>query len=200
MTGARLGARYRVYRPFEQRVADRVARLPEDLPAHERARVIEDVEAQERRRATSSAVAGFDLTFTMAKSASVLWALAPAPVQARIAAAHRDTVAEVMGVLERDALFTRTGHGGIAQVGTRGAVAACFDHWDTRAGDPCQLPAKGAVASGRDVTVITWRAAAAGVHDVRASALGTAVTAAVMLRPVGVQVGCRASWLSRTVA
>jgi hypothetical protein len=38
----------------------------------------------------------------------------------------------VIGVLERDALFARTGHGGIAQVGTRGAVAACFDHWDTR--------------------------------------------------------------------
>ena len=119
-----------------QRVADRVARLPDDLPANERAAAVADIEAQERRRGTPAAVAGFDLTFTMAKSASVLWALAPARVQARIAAAHRDTVAEVIGVLERDALFTRTGHGGIAQVGTRGAVAACFDHWDTRAGDP----------------------------------------------------------------
>ena len=39
-------------------------------------------------------------------------------------------------MLERDALFTRTGHGGVAQIGTRGAIAACFDHWDTRAGDP----------------------------------------------------------------
>jgi conjugative relaxase-like TrwC/TraI family protein len=136
VTGDRLGARYRVYRPVDQRVADRVARLPEDLPGGERAAVVADIEAQERRRGSPSAVAGFDLTFTMAKSASVLWALAPAPVQARIVAAHRDTVAEVMGVLERDALFTRTGHGGIAQVGARGAVAACFDHWDTRAGDP----------------------------------------------------------------
>jgi conjugative relaxase-like TrwC/TraI family protein len=136
VTADRLGARYRVYRPVDQRVANRVARLPEDLPADERTAVVADIEARERRRGTPSAVAGFDLTFTMAKSASVLWALAPAPVQARIVAAHRDTVAEVIGVLERDALFTRTGAGGIAQVGTRGAVAVCFDHWDTRAGDP----------------------------------------------------------------
>jgi hypothetical protein len=138
VTGDRLGARYRVYRPVDQRVADRVAHLPEDLPADERAAAVADIRAQERRRGTPSAVAGFDLTFTMAKSASVLWGLAPAPVQARIVAAHRATVADVMGVLERDALFTRTGHGGIAQVGTRGAVAACFDHWDTRAGDLIQ--------------------------------------------------------------
>jgi conjugative relaxase-like TrwC/TraI family protein len=136
VTGDRLGARYRVHRPVEARVADRVARLPDDLSAAERAAAVADIERQERRKGTPSAVSGFDLTFTMAKSASVLWALAPPAVQARIAAAHRDTVSEVIGVLERDALFTRTGHDGVAQIGTRGAVAACFDHWDTRAGDP----------------------------------------------------------------
>ena len=136
VTGDRLGARYLVHRPVEARVADRVARLSPDLPAADRAAAVADIEGQERRQGTPSAVAGFDLTFTMAKSASVLWALAPPAVQAQIAAAHRDTVAEVIGVLERDALFTRTGHGGVAQIGTRGAIAACFDHWDTRAGDP----------------------------------------------------------------
>jgi hypothetical protein len=73
VTGDRLGARYRVYRPVDQRVADRVAHLPEDLPADERAAAVADIRAQERRRGTPSAVAGFDLTFTMAKSASVLW-------------------------------------------------------------------------------------------------------------------------------
>lgn len=31
-------------------------------------------------------------------------------MEARIVAAHRDTVADVMGVLELDALFTRSGH------------------------------------------------------------------------------------------
>ena len=38
--------------------------------------------------------------------------------------------------LEDRALFTRTGHAGCRQEPTRGAVAAAFDHWDSRAGDP----------------------------------------------------------------
>ncbi len=136
LTGDRLGARYVVHRSTEARVADRVARLADDLPEADRAAAVAGIEAAERRRGTPSAVAGFDLTFTMPKSASVLWALAAPGLQARIARAHRDTVAEVVAVLERDALFTRTGHGGVAQIGTRGAIATCFDHWDTRSGDP----------------------------------------------------------------
>jgi hypothetical protein len=199
ITGDRLGARYRVYRPLEVRVADRVARLPENLPADERAAMVADIDAQERLRGTPSAVAGFDLTFTMAKSASVLWALAPAPVQARIVSAHRDTVAEVIGVLQRDALFTRTGHGGIAQVGTRGAVAACFDHWDTRAGDPCQKAHLRAMASGCDPSV-TRRARAPSGHEVRASA-GAGERSAVTPARVVAQDGRRCwSALSRTTA
>ncbi len=31
---------------------------------------------------------------------------------------------------------TRLGHGGAQQVATAGMIAAGFDHWDTRAGDP----------------------------------------------------------------
>ncbi|WP_277949579.1 relaxase domain-containing protein [Cellulomonas sp. WB94] len=31
---------------------------------------------------------------------------------------------------------TRVGDGGCRQVATRGMIAAAFDHWDTRAGDP----------------------------------------------------------------
>jgi hypothetical protein len=136
LTGDRLGARYVVHRTVEQRIADRAAQLPDDLPAADRAIAQADIAAEERRRQTPSAVAGFDLTFTMPKSGSVLWALSGPDLQARIAAAHHATVADVIGVLERKALFTRTGHGGVAQITTRGAIAACFDHWDTRAGDP----------------------------------------------------------------
>jgi conjugative relaxase-like TrwC/TraI family protein len=112
------------------------ARLAADLPSSERADAVAGIVAEERRRRMPSAVAGFDLTFTMPKSASVLWALADPDLQARIAQAHRDTVNDVLAVLERDALYTRTGHAGAAQIATRGAIAACFDHWDTRAGDP----------------------------------------------------------------
>jgi hypothetical protein len=147
LSGERLGARYVVHRSTEQRVSDRVARLPEDLPDEERTQAIARAEAEERRRRTPSAVAGFDLTFTMPKSASVLWALAAPGLQARIAQAHHDTVAQVIAAIERNALFTRTGHGGVAQITTRGAIAARFDHWDTRSGDPCQIAARADVAS-----------------------------------------------------
>ncbi len=136
VTARPLGARYLVHRSQDERIAARVARLPEAMAEADRAKAVADIESQERRRRTPSAVAGFDLTFTMAKSASVLWALAEPDVQARIAAAHHAAVNDVMAVLERDALFTRTGHAGVGQIRTRGAIAACFDHWDTRAGDP----------------------------------------------------------------
>ncbi len=38
--------------------------------------------------------------------------------------------------LEEHAACTRTGTGGIAQIETNGLIAAEFEHWDSRAGDP----------------------------------------------------------------
>ncbi|MHB1614512.1 MAG: relaxase domain-containing protein [Actinomycetes bacterium] len=38
--------------------------------------------------------------------------------------------------MTRSAIRTRDGDAGCRQVRTRGMVAAAFDHWDTRAGDP----------------------------------------------------------------
>ncbi|WP_425864742.1 MobF family relaxase [Arthrobacter sp. TWP1-1] len=82
------------------------------------------------------AVAGFDLTFSVPKSVSVLWALATREVQQQVLAAHHDAVNEVLGWLEESAIHTRTGRGGVAHVATKGAVAAAFDHWESRARDP----------------------------------------------------------------
>lgn len=82
------------------------------------------------------AVAGFDLTFSVPKSVSVLWALAPGDVQQQIFAAHHDAVTQVLAWLEESAIHTRTGRGGVANVAAKGAVAAAFDHWDSRARDP----------------------------------------------------------------
>lgn len=82
------------------------------------------------------AVAGFDLTFSVPKSISVLWALAPREVQQQILAAHHDAVNQVLEWLEESAIHTRTGRGGVAHVATKGAVAAAFDHWESRARDP----------------------------------------------------------------
>lgn len=82
------------------------------------------------------AVSGFDLTFSVPKSVSVLWALGGKEIQGQILVAHHRAVSTVLAWLEDDAIHTRTGRGGVAHVGTRGAMAAAFDHWESRAGDP----------------------------------------------------------------
>ncbi|QGH70574.1 MobF family relaxase [Pseudactinotalea sp. HY158] len=80
--------------------------------------------------------AGFDLTFQIPKSASALWAIADAGVQALIVRAHHEAITETLAFLEREVLMTRAGRAGVAQLETRGLVAAAFDHFDSRAGDP----------------------------------------------------------------
>ncbi|WP_434619734.1 MobF family relaxase [Arthrobacter sp. A5] len=82
------------------------------------------------------AVSGFDLTFSVPKSVSVLWALANKDVQEQILRAHHSAVTTALTWLEQEAIHTRTGRNGVAHVGTKGAIAAAFDHWDSRAGDP----------------------------------------------------------------
>ena len=91
--------------------------------------------AAEGRRARH-AMAGFDLTFTVPKSVSVMWALADEPTRALITRAHHQAVADALGFLEQRVASTRVGHAGAQSMAVRGLVAAAFDHWDTRAGDP----------------------------------------------------------------
>ena len=87
-------------------------------------------------RARTTAVAGYDLTFSPVKSVSALWAIAPLPVAEQIEAAHDAAVADVLEWLQDSAAFTRTGANGVAQVDTEGLIAAAFTHRDSRAGDP----------------------------------------------------------------
>lgn len=150
---------------FRQQVAARVAGanreagLPPDWPVapEERARLRTEVATEFFRRehgrdpldsrelaATvaresrprTTAVAGYDLTFSPVKSVSTLWALADPPIAAQVEAAHHAAVAAALQFIERHALFTRQGANGVRQVETRGLVAAAFDHRDSRAGDP----------------------------------------------------------------
>lgn len=85
-------------------------------------------------------VAGYDVTFSVPKSVSTLWGVADANLQEMIVEAHHAAVAEVVSYLEREVAATRTGvsagNGAVAQVAVRGIVAAAFDHWDSRVGDP----------------------------------------------------------------
>ncbi len=83
-----------------------------------------------------TSVAGFDLTFTPAKSVSALWAVADPRLAAAIRAAHDAAVAEALRSAQRHAVFTRQGHDGIRHVEVRGLIAAVFVHRDSRAGDP----------------------------------------------------------------
>ncbi|WP_052765351.1 MobF family relaxase, partial [Mycolicibacterium obuense] len=87
-------------------------------------------------RIDTTAVAGYDLTFTPVKSVSALWALAPLEVAKAIEECHHKAVADTLAYLESQACFTRMGTNGVAQVDAGGFIAAAFDHRDSRAGDP----------------------------------------------------------------
>ncbi|MGI5219299.1 MobF family relaxase [Nocardia sp. CA-290969] len=84
----------------------------------------------------TTAVAGFDITFSPVKSVSALWALAPRAVAEKIEAAHQAAVDDALDWLEQHATFTRLGRNGVRQVDVDGLVAARFTHRDSRAGDP----------------------------------------------------------------
>lgn len=91
---------------------------------------------RETGTSTRCPVAGFDLTFSVPKSVSVLWALSPQDVRDQVFAAHHRAVQDTLVWLECRAIGTRTGRNGVAHVPVRGAIAAAFDHWESRAGDP----------------------------------------------------------------
>ncbi len=87
-------------------------------------------------RQPTTAVAGYDLTFSPVKSVSTLWAVASRDIARQIEEAHHAAVDDTVAWLEREVAFTRLGRGGIRQVPVRGMVAAAFTHRDSRAGDP----------------------------------------------------------------
>ncbi|MBM7509682.1 conjugative relaxase-like TrwC/TraI family protein [Nocardioides salarius] len=86
------------------------------------------------------AVAGFDFSFSIPKSASVLWGVADAGTQAIIANAHHDAIGDVFDFMDCVLAATRMGvgtpDGAVAQVETTGFIATAYEHWDSRAGDP----------------------------------------------------------------
>lgn len=135
-TGRPLGRPYPPTIAPAERVAARVRALPQGMTPEARYTAVEAITRVELGRDTPATVAGFDLTFTVMKSVSVLWAVGDRRTQQAVRDAHDAAVAQAAGFLEDRALFTRTGHAGCRQEPTRGAVAAGFVHWDSRAGDP----------------------------------------------------------------
>lgn len=93
--------------------------------------------AEGKRR---QAVAGFDMTFSIPKSASILWAVSDAGTQAIIANAHHQAITDAVDFLEREVVATRAGakgpRGSVVQLDVSGVIATGFDHYDSRANDP----------------------------------------------------------------
>ncbi|MHC6592773.1 MobF family relaxase [Arthrobacter sp. C152] len=100
---------------------------------HAQPAAVENMTGQSVQR---NAVVGFDLTFSVPKSVSVLWALSPRSKQQQILRTHHGAVKATLAWLETNVIHTRAGRNGVAHIGTRGAVAAAFDHWESRTGDP----------------------------------------------------------------
>jgi conjugative relaxase-like TrwC/TraI family protein len=128
--------RYRQLAPFGDRVAARLDVIRGEAGREPTEAEAARVRAREARR-QRDAVAGYDLVFSPVKSPALLWAVDPRPrVQEAIAAAHAAAKDAALALLEEHAAFTRTGTDGVAQIATRGLIAAEFEHWDSRAGDP----------------------------------------------------------------
>jgi len=139
-TGEQLGRPYRKFATATERVQRRVELLSKSLSSSERAAQQALIEADEAQKPTNAPVAGFDLTFSVPKSVSTLWAVADGGIQALIAQAHHAAIQDVIEVLERDVAMTRIGakgpRGAVAQVEVRGVIATAYDHYDSRSSDP----------------------------------------------------------------
>lgn len=156
---ATLGRSFPAYRPlgqYDTRVRQRLQVIRDETGREPTQAEIKKIQAAEARR-MRAAVAGFDLVFSPVKSAALLWALDDRPwVREAIRAAHQQAMRTALELLEEHAAYTRTGTGGVAQIAARGLIAAEFEHWDSRAGDP-NLHTHVAVSSKVQGADGTWR-------------------------------------------
>lgn len=140
VTGERLGRAYPSYKRLADRIDERAAALDPEMTQEDCVAETTRIEAEETAAGMRRAVAGFDLTFSVPKSVSVLWGVADAVTQEWIVAAHHAAVADVIDLFEREVAATRAGisdsDGAVAQVDVAGVAAVAYDHFDSRAGDP----------------------------------------------------------------
>jgi conjugative relaxase-like TrwC/TraI family protein len=159
ITGEPLGRAPKAWpTPFRDRVTARMSALPTSLTGSDRDQAEARIHAEERaaERKTSRPVAGFDLTFSVPKSISTAWALADAGTQAVIYDCHQRAIQVTLEYAEREVLHSRSGTNGVVQEDIRGVVAAAFDHWDSRAGDP-QLHTHVVIVNRAQSADGTWR-------------------------------------------
>lgn len=92
-------------------------------------------------------VTGWDLTLTVPKSVSVLWAFSDAQTRKGIDECLDKAASMTIEYLEREYVSTRSGQGGVASAKCDGVMGFVFDHYDSRDGDP--HPHKHIVISNR---------------------------------------------------
>ncbi|WP_375208271.1 MobF family relaxase [Hyphococcus sp.] len=80
--------------------------------------------------------AGWDMTFSAPKSASVLWALSNENARQTIEAAHQKAVNTALIHLENNHAWARRGRRGAIKERTAGLLVATFDHHTSRDLDP----------------------------------------------------------------
>jgi conjugative relaxase-like TrwC/TraI family protein len=98
----------------------------------------EPVGSRPRAPAGGAPVAGFDLTFSISKSISVMWALGDDETRSVIEKCHRQAIEFVISYAEREVFCSRSGTNGIVSEDITGVIAASFTHFTSRA-DDCQL-------------------------------------------------------------
>jgi conjugative relaxase-like TrwC/TraI family protein len=102
-------------------------------------------------------VLAYDLTFSAPKSVSVLFGLGDRTVAPVVRDVHDQAVADALGYIERNAIWTRRGQGGQRVLRGEGVKVAAFRHRSSRAGDPQlhthAVVANETVAEGRATTL-----------------------------------------------
>jgi conjugative relaxase-like TrwC/TraI family protein len=91
-------------------------------------------------------VLAYDLTFSAPKSVSILFGLGDRTVAPVVRDVHDQAVADALGYIERNAVWTRRGQGGHRVLRGEGVKVAAFRHRSSRAGDP-QLHTHAVVAN-----------------------------------------------------
>lgn len=127
---------YTKHVPLEQRISKEIAALPASLTDGERAEAEAAIRTEQTEKRQRPSVSGFEMVFSPPKSFSVAWGLGDVAMKERLSAAHDAALEQTLAVMEESYLRTRAGAAGVAQLTTQGAVAAKFDHWNSRALDP----------------------------------------------------------------
>ena len=127
-----LGRAFATYESAADRAERAVADLGEDADEASR----DAIRAQVLAEGDRQAVAAYELTFTPAKSVSVLGVIGGAAVWQEVMDAHRAAVDTALGYVQDHAAYSRAGVNGVRQVDTKGVIIAAFEHRMSREQDP----------------------------------------------------------------